>query len=198
MQVKTVQYGRGERGPKSRVTGDWFAATRRCRTSKLYENRAELGDEILAHPLDDEYHKARSPVWEKIVDAVPVRGELGRPGTAPARQLRGLPPRRVQGQVARGARPGALDAFLHRLRHAAAEALLRPFPQGRARRLGPAAARAAAGAPRRQVRRARRERVADRAHAVDEDVSAAGRADPRPRGAHGRPPRSSTRRWATA
>jgi len=25
-----------------------------------------FGDEILSHPLDDAYHKARSPVWHRV------------------------------------------------------------------------------------------------------------------------------------
>jgi predicted acyl esterase len=33
---------------------------------QLTKNRSEFGTEILAHPLDDDYHKARSPVWSKV------------------------------------------------------------------------------------------------------------------------------------
>jgi hypothetical protein len=33
---------------------------------ELRRNRSALGDEIRAHPLDDEYHRARSPVWSKV------------------------------------------------------------------------------------------------------------------------------------
>ena len=80
-------------------------------------------------------------------DAAALGRELGRAGPAPARQFRGLRPRRLEAEVARGARPRALDAFLHRLRRRAAEAVLRPLPQGRGHRLGRAAAGAAAGAP---------------------------------------------------
>ena len=44
----------------------------------------------------------------------PVHGELGRPGSPPARQLRGLHAGGVVPEVARGARRRALDALLHR------------------------------------------------------------------------------------
>src|SRR5581483_9005959 len=93
--------------------------------------------------------------------AAALGGELGRPGAALARQLRGLRVRRDEAEVARGARRLALGAVPHRLRREAAEALLRPFPEGGEERLGPAAARAPQRAPsRREVRAARGERMA--------------------------------------
>ena len=100
-------------------------------------------------------------------DAVPLVRQLGRAAAASARQFRGLLPRGRQGQMARGARHRALDAFLHRLRPRAAAPLLRPFPARQEERLGQAAARAAPGAPHRQVRRAPRGRMAAQAHAMD-------------------------------
>src|SRR5438128_5937882 len=66
MQVKTVQYGLGERGPRSRVTGELVCGDQTLSDVELQRNRSDFGDEILAHPLDDDYHKARSPVWENI------------------------------------------------------------------------------------------------------------------------------------
>jgi uncharacterized protein len=66
MQVKTVQHGLGERGPRSRVTGALVCGDQTLSDRALAANRVDFGDEILAHPLDDEYHRARSPQWEKI------------------------------------------------------------------------------------------------------------------------------------
>jgi predicted acyl esterase len=66
MQVKTVQYGLGQRGPRSRVTGALVCGDETLPDHALYQNRCDFGDDILAHPLDDEYHKARSPQWEKV------------------------------------------------------------------------------------------------------------------------------------
>ena len=66
MQVKTVQYGLGERGPKSRVTGALVCGDETFSDKQLYDNRCDFGEQILAHPLDDSYHRARSPLWEKI------------------------------------------------------------------------------------------------------------------------------------
>jgi hypothetical protein len=66
MQVKTVQYGLGERGPRSRATGELVCGDVTLSDRELAASRCDFGDEILAHPLDDEYHRARSPVWEKV------------------------------------------------------------------------------------------------------------------------------------
>jgi len=66
MQVKTVQYGAGERGRRSPVHGELVCGPETLSESELAGNRADLGGEILAHPLDDAYHRARSAMWSKI------------------------------------------------------------------------------------------------------------------------------------
>jgi predicted acyl esterase len=66
MQVKTVQHGLGERGPKSRVTGVPICGDGTLSDRELAANRCDFGDEILAHPLEDDYHRARSPQWDRI------------------------------------------------------------------------------------------------------------------------------------
>jgi len=66
MQVKTVQYGLGERGRRSRVTGELVCGTETLSEAELARNRCDLRKEILAHPLDDAYQQARSPVWSKV------------------------------------------------------------------------------------------------------------------------------------
>src|SRR5260221_265309 len=66
MQVKTVQYGAGERGKRSRVHGELVCGPRTLSEAELKNNRSALGDDIRAHPLDDAYHRARSPVWSKV------------------------------------------------------------------------------------------------------------------------------------
>ena len=66
MQVKTVQYGLGERGPRSRVTGELVCGPETFAAEELACNRCDLGSDIFAHPLDDDYHKARSPRWSKV------------------------------------------------------------------------------------------------------------------------------------
>ncbi|MDE0537550.1 MAG: CocE/NonD family hydrolase [Rhodospirillales bacterium] len=66
MQVTTVQYGLGWNGPRSRATGELVCGDETLSEDRLARNRCAFGDEICAHPLDDDYHKARSPNWENI------------------------------------------------------------------------------------------------------------------------------------
>ena len=66
MQVKTVQYGVGERGKRSRVHGELVCGPEILSDAELAKNRCNFGADILAHPLDDDYHRARSPVWPKV------------------------------------------------------------------------------------------------------------------------------------
>lgn len=66
MQVKTVQYGLADRGPKNPITGVNACGDENLIAEELAINRQDLGAEILAHPLDDDYHRARSPQWDKI------------------------------------------------------------------------------------------------------------------------------------
>ena len=66
MQVKTVQYGLGERGPKSAVTGELVCGDVTLPEDEMAQNRCDFGEEIRAHPLDDAYHRERSAAWDKI------------------------------------------------------------------------------------------------------------------------------------
>jgi predicted acyl esterase len=66
MQVKSVQHGLAERGPRSRVTGELACGPDSLSDAELERNRADFGADIRAHPLDDAYHRSRSPVWERV------------------------------------------------------------------------------------------------------------------------------------
>ncbi|MBX6424451.1 MAG: CocE/NonD family hydrolase [Variibacter sp.] len=70
MQVKTVQHGVGERGKRSRVTGELVCGPETLPEEELIKNRKPLWDEILAHPLDGPYYWERSAQWDKV--EVPV------------------------------------------------------------------------------------------------------------------------------
>src|SRR6266481_4313461 len=80
MQVKTVQYGLGERGPRSRVTGELVCGSENLLHEELVRNRCDLGNEIFAHPLDDGYNKTRSPVWSKVTVPFLSAGNWGGQG----------------------------------------------------------------------------------------------------------------------
>ncbi len=66
MQVKTVQYGAGERGKRSRVHGELVCGPEVLSEEELAKNRSNFGADIAAHPFDDDYHHARSPIWSKV------------------------------------------------------------------------------------------------------------------------------------
>jgi predicted acyl esterase len=80
MQVKTVQHGLGVRGPRSRVTGELVCGPETLSEDELAGNRASLWDEILAHPLDDEYYQVRSARWDKVVVPLLSAGNWGGQG----------------------------------------------------------------------------------------------------------------------
>ncbi len=65
-QVKTVQYGLGDRGWKSRVTGDNVSGDVTMSDEELAANRCLLGDDLAEHPLDGSYYRERSAVYEDI------------------------------------------------------------------------------------------------------------------------------------
>ncbi len=80
MQVKTVQYGLGDRGPRNPVTGRNACGEVTLTDEELAANRGDFGAEILAHPLDDRYHQDRSPVFEQIETPLLTAGNWGGQG----------------------------------------------------------------------------------------------------------------------
>ena len=69
-QVLVVQHGVGDRGAVNPNTGEPVAGPETLSDEELAANRAAFGAEIRAHPLDDDWHRARSPDWSRI--AVPL------------------------------------------------------------------------------------------------------------------------------
>ena len=59
-QVKTVQHGLGERGPRNPVTGLLVCGDENLSDEQLAANRVDFGAEIAAHPFLDEYHRERT------------------------------------------------------------------------------------------------------------------------------------------
>ncbi|HEY1287087.1 MAG TPA: CocE/NonD family hydrolase [Burkholderiales bacterium] len=90
MQVKTVQHGLGERGPRSRATGKLVCGDETLSDRELQKNRCDFGDEILAHPLDDDYHKARSPQWDKVTAPFLSAANWGGQGLHPRGNFEGF------------------------------------------------------------------------------------------------------------
>jgi uncharacterized protein len=90
MQVKTVQYGAGERGKRSRVHGELVCGPEFLPDRELAKNRSDFGAEIFAHPLDDNYHKARSPNWLKVKTPMLSAANWGGHGLHPRGNFEGF------------------------------------------------------------------------------------------------------------
>jgi len=90
MQVKNVQHGLAERGPKSQVTGELICGTKSLTDDELAQNRCNFGEDILEHPLDDDYHKKRSAVWSKITTPLLTAANWGGQGLHPRGNFEGF------------------------------------------------------------------------------------------------------------
>jgi predicted acyl esterase len=90
MQVKTVQHGVGERGAHSAVTGELVCGPQTLSGAELAHNRVDFGAEILLHPLDDDYHRARSPDWAKVTAPLLSAASWGGQGLHPRGNYEGF------------------------------------------------------------------------------------------------------------
>ncbi len=90
MQMKTVQHGLGERGPKSRVTGDLVSGPETLSDEELAKNRFDLMRDVKAHPLDDDYQKDRSAHWDKVEVPLLSCGNWGGQGLHPRGNVEGF------------------------------------------------------------------------------------------------------------
>jgi predicted acyl esterase len=65
-QVTNVQYGIGQRGPRSQVTGAPVAGEETLSEEELTRNRADVAQAALRHRLIDDYYRARQGAFENI------------------------------------------------------------------------------------------------------------------------------------
>jgi len=65
-QVTPVQHGAGERGRRSRVTGELVAGPDTLGDAELAQARADFGALIREQPLDGEFYRARSADWPRV------------------------------------------------------------------------------------------------------------------------------------
>jgi hypothetical protein len=89
-QVKTVQYGVGERGARSLVTGELVAGPETLSEEALAKNRADVGQEVLSRRLIDGYYKARMPAFEKITTPLLSAANWGGQGLHPRGNFEGF------------------------------------------------------------------------------------------------------------
>ena len=74
-QVASVQHGvgvRGRRNPATGIpgvpgTGELVSGPETLSEEELARNRVEPAELILQHPLDDDFHRSRSPDWSRVV-----------------------------------------------------------------------------------------------------------------------------------
>jgi uncharacterized protein len=66
MQVKTVQHGQGERGAKSRVTGELVCGPETLSEDELKANREDMWQSFLSREMDDAYYRERSADLSKV------------------------------------------------------------------------------------------------------------------------------------
>ncbi len=90
-QVYTVQNGRGTRGFKSRMNGDWVSGPETLSEEQLGKNRRDFYEDCISRKLDtDRILAVAHAGLEQGEDAAALVRQLGRARSAPARQFRGL------------------------------------------------------------------------------------------------------------
>ncbi|GAA4197325.1 CocE/NonD family hydrolase [Streptosporangium oxazolinicum] len=80
MQVSSVQYGLGDAGPRNPNTGVNVCGDENLSEEERAANRVDLGASIREHPLDDGYHRDRSPDWDNVTVPVLSAGNWGGQG----------------------------------------------------------------------------------------------------------------------
>ena len=168
-----MQHGVGERGFKSVVTGEPVAGPPTLPEEELRTNRADCDGDALRHRLIDDYYRARLPKFEDIDTPLLSAANWGGMGLHPRGNFEGYLRAGTEQKWLEVHGDTHFTLFYANYGAGAAEALLRSFPQGRGQRLGTAAEGAAQHPPSgREIRAARRDRMAARAHAMDQILSA--------------------------
>lgn len=89
-QVMTVQHGLGKRGPVNSNTGELVAGSETLSDEELAKRRTGLGAVIQIHPLDDNYHRDRSPNWSKVTVPIFSSANWGGQGLHPRGNFEGF------------------------------------------------------------------------------------------------------------
>ena len=79
-QVLRVQHGFGERGYKSRLTGEYVAGPQTLSDEELAANRVDPGEDIRTRPLIDDYYRDRTADLSKITVPLLSAGNWGGEG----------------------------------------------------------------------------------------------------------------------
>jgi hypothetical protein len=90
-QVITLQHGRGTRGHRSRMTGDWVSGPATLTEEELGATRRDFYEDCLRHPLaTDEYWRSRLPDFSKITVPLLSTANWGGQGLHPRGNFEGF------------------------------------------------------------------------------------------------------------
>jgi uncharacterized protein len=89
-QVTTVQHGLGQRGPRDPNAGELVAGPETLSDDELASNRTDMVADVLAHPLDDEFYRQRSPHWSKVTVPLLSAANWGGQGLHPRGNFEGF------------------------------------------------------------------------------------------------------------
>jgi len=89
MQVKTVQHGVGDRGAKSRVTGETVCGPETLTEEELAKNREDMWGSFLANPLDGPYYRERTGDLPKVTVPLLSAANWGGQGLHPRGNFEG-------------------------------------------------------------------------------------------------------------
>jgi predicted acyl esterase len=89
-QVASVQHGVGERGARSRVTGEYVAGPATLPEAELAKNRADSPGEAASRRLIDDYHRARTADFSRITAPLLSAANWGGQGLHPRGNFEGF------------------------------------------------------------------------------------------------------------
>ncbi|HXJ82272.1 MAG TPA: CocE/NonD family hydrolase [Candidatus Methylomirabilis sp.] len=90
-QVVRVQQGRGRRGYRSRMNGDWVSGPETLSEEELGARRSDFYEECWKHPLaGDEYWRSRMPDWSKVTVPLLSAANWGGQGLHPRGNFEGF------------------------------------------------------------------------------------------------------------
>jgi predicted acyl esterase len=89
MQVKTVQHGVGERGAKSRITGELVCGPETLSEEELVANRENMWAELLKRPLITDYYRERTADLSKVTVPLLSAANWGGQGLHPRGNFEG-------------------------------------------------------------------------------------------------------------
>jgi predicted acyl esterase len=90
IQVKTVQYGVGERGPRNPNTGEAVAGPVTLPEDELARSRVDRAEEAKKHPLDDDFHQSARTDWSRVTVPLLSAANWGGQGLHPRGNYEGF------------------------------------------------------------------------------------------------------------